>query len=61
MNNRKVKGRVGVGPSINFQNRAELEPRPFEPEPSLEPAFYGFLASSLSSSQTELRFDPSLG
>ena len=23
---------VGVGPSLNFQNRAELEPRPFEPE-----------------------------
>ena len=31
--------KVGVGPSLNFQNRAELEPRPVEPEPSLELIF----------------------
>ena len=28
-----------MGPSLNFQNRAELEPRPVEPEPSLELIF----------------------
>ena len=30
---------LGVGPSLNFQTRAELEPRPVEPEPSLELIF----------------------
>ena len=32
-----IRYTVGVGPSLNFQNRAELEPRPLEPEPSFEP------------------------
>ena len=37
---------VGMGPSLNFQNRAELEPRPVKPEPSLEPRFEKILEPS---------------